>query len=243
MNDQIRSYNDPFFRTPLIAEKNPKYAMTAVGEAETARKLCRGFSNSAFYNLGDFPYLYFTAGVTEGINHFLTGQSTQVKKNEYKYVQTFNTVGLDPRESFFCSYPFSGTGRFEEMSDHPNTILDCSYMFSSHMKHSKTVEKNVSAVLFGVSKSHNLWDLRIGWMFSRNKILHFHKLQYDYGYISYLILPVMKLISQATPNYLYNKYKDEYSKIYQKFNLIEPDTNLFGINSSGERIPIHTLIK
>lgn len=230
---QVKSYNDNYFRSEI---KLPITLLdTQIENIQRARNLARKFSSSAFKNLDEFPYIYFTSGVTEAINFLVPRQETTVIEGEYRYVRAIETVSLKSSNMYYYSYPFSGSGNFfdlKEIESNKSVILDCSYIFASDMSNDKILPPNISYVMFGVSKSHNLHDLRLGWFFSKKRFLTLHTLQYEYGYASSLILPTLEKISLEKPNYLYNKYKSEFSELYLKNGLIEGNTNLFGLSSN-----------
>lgn len=239
---QVRSYNDNLFRYNLLVPE--QQSLDPIADLENARNLAREFSGKAFDNLSDFPYIYFTSGVTGALNYLLSKNLIQVRKHEYRYVFAFN-VTLSESPVAYYSYPFSLNGNFSDLSElchgKEKVLLDCSYMFASDMTNDKIIPKNVSQIMFGVSKSHNLFDVRIGWFFSKEKFITYHTLQYDYGYSSALYPRVMEEIIKYDPNHFYKVYKDRLSELYRENNLVEGNTNLFGTRSNGQRVMYYEL--
>jgi hypothetical protein len=235
----ILSYNDNLFRSDLIIPDNKSvYSKIDYVELEI---IARNFCSSAFDNLDEFSYLYFTAGVTESIDFLLSRGKFNIFPGEYRYARIHNTICDTPVENFYLSYPFSGNGKFLDIPTNRNVILDCSYIFASDMKCNKILPNNVDYVLFGVSKSHNLSDLRVGWFFSKKKIHSYHILQREYGYGGIMHKLVLENISKKRPNELYIRYRDEISNNYKKHNLVEGNTNLFAL-SETERIPYYKVM-
>lgn len=236
---QIKSYPDLLFRKNINISVTP--ATDPVELLETARTHARLLCKSAFDNLDDYPYVYFTSGITEAITFLLVRRPIFARPREYRYVFSHSNVTTTPSNVEYRSYPFSATGKFEEIPTDREVILDCAYMFASNMSNPKTLPPNVSNVLFGLSKSHNLADVRVGWVFSKTKFIGPHTLQYDYGYGSSVIANAVATALQYRPNELYLTHKDSLSELYSANNVIENDTNLFGVNSANERVPYYTL--
>jgi hypothetical protein len=240
---QIRSYEDTLFRDKIslnhtVLSTNDSISLMATAR-DNARKLCA----SAFSNLEEFPYLYFTSGITESIDFLLTQREFYARVNEYRYIFAHKTVS--PKNSGvaeYRSYPFSATGAFDDIPTTREVILDCAYMFASNMNHHvKKLPDNVSHVMFGLSKSHNLADLRIGWFFSKKQYLGFHTLQYLYGYASSIAASALSIAVEYSPNELYKRNSTILREKFINRNIIENDTNLFGISDTGEKIPYYAL--
>lgn len=237
-NNQIRSYFDNTFRL-----QNNLYTYGCWDKKDILRDLVYKFCLNAFSNIETFPYVYFTSGVTEAINFLVPKRKFFINKNEYRYLELFSSVTVDKTksESTFISYPFSGNGKFIEIPTDNPIVLDCSYIFASNLTHNKILPNNVEQVLFGLSKSHNLADYRIGWFFSKYKIPEFHILQYEHNYsINNANYEILNKVNSFECNYLYLKYKDRFSELYFKNKIIENDTNLFGLKSN-QRIPWYTI--
>jgi len=230
-NDQIKSYNDSTFR--LSGFSNAPYS--------EIRDVARSISKKAFNNIDEFPYLYFTAGITESLNFLIPKQPITILDGEYRYLKLFSNVTEKETDHRFLSYPFSGNGTFISIPEDKPTILDCSYIFASDMSNQKTIPTNVDKVLFGLSKSHNLSDYRIGWILSKEKISNYHILQYEFDYsVNVNLFNILKNVELHIPNFLYIRYKDKLSELFSKNNVTENNTNLFGIKDNV-RIPWYKL--
>jgi hypothetical protein len=238
---QIFSYPDSYFRQEISLPKMPPRESLSIKLAEEARTLARSISNSTFSNLDEYPFLYFTAGVSEAIDLLVPQQDTLIEKHEYRYLQAFSNVSETSGARLFKSYPFSGTGKFDPIENQLDTILDCSYIFASNMKCEKILPNNIKYVLYGLGKSHNLQDARIGWFFSKHMIRNRQILQYEYGYINSNIHTILRKVADHEPNFFYLKYRENFSSLYHKHNLYEQDVNLFATSKSGKRIPYYTL--
>jgi len=239
---QVKSYNDNTFRAGLAIPEIQ--SLDPIADLESARNNARRISESIFDNLSEFPYVYFTAGVTGALDYLLPRYKTQIRKYEYRYVSVFD-VTLNDSPVAYYSYPFSMNGNFGNLTElchgKDRVLLDCSYIFASDLSNEKIIPGNVTQIMFGISKSHNLFDARTGWFFSKEKLLTYHTLQYDYGYSCALYPLVMEKIVKYEPNYLYKKYKDKLSRLYIDNNLLEGNTNLFGTKPSGERVMYYEL--
>ena len=119
------------------------------------RDLAFNVSALAFNNATDFPYLYFTSGITDAINVIIPKKKTTILPLEYRYLNLFQTVTLKETDRTYMSYPFSGNGKFLTIPTDRDVILDCAYIFASNMSNAKVIPENVSKILFGLSKSHN----------------------------------------------------------------------------------------
>ena len=234
---QIRSYSDSEFRNLT------HYAEEFEWDSNTSliRDLAFNVSSQAFDNATDFPYLYFTSGITDAINVIIPKKKTTILPLEYRYLNLFQSVTLKESGRTYMSYPFSGNGKFLDIPTEQDVILDCAYIFASNMSNVKVIPSNVSKVLFGLSKSHNLPDYRIGWILSKEKIPEFHALQYEYNYaINGNIKEALTSVLMHQPNFLYNKYKQLFSEMYQSNGVTEGDTNLFGVKD-GIKVPWYIL--
>jgi|694.fasta_scaffold82802_2 hypothetical protein len=237
---QIRSYNDDFFRKKIkLLSRVPVYDDSLIKET---REKTFYFCSKVFKNLNEFPFIYYTAGVTEAINFLLMCQQTTSLKNDYRYVFSLPTVNTNSDiNTMYFSYPFAGDGKFKSIPENKKIILDCSYMFASNLNSVDFIPNNVEYVLFGISKSHNLYDLRSGWIFSRKKILPLHFCQYEFNYNGVIHSLIIDSIVDKDSNFLYKKYKTKFSKLYKDNNLVENDVNLFGVSSEGKKIPYYIL--
>lgn len=240
---QVRSYNDNTFREGLGISLIQEPSVDLNSAREKARNIC----SNIFRNLDEFPYIYFTDGVTGALNYLLSSSPFQVRHKEYRYVFSFPNVNIRDQSSAYFSYPYSATGKFDNLEElchgRERVVLDCSYLFASNLNCQDKVPNSVFEILFGVSKSHNLFDARVGWFFSRKKHIGFHTLQYDYGYASALSPIVLNNIYDKPINYLYSKYKDKFSELYSTNNLVENDTNLFALDSAGNRVMYYEINK
>lgn len=236
---QIRSYNDDLFRLSTCYESS----LTWDKDTSVIRDLAKNISRKAFDNVDDYQYVYFSSGVTDALNVLIPKKNINIYQNEYRYLNLFNnvTVTNEYNDIDYLSYPYAGNGKFLKIPTNKPLLLDCSYIFASNMSHDRIIPDNVHTVLFGLSKSHNLADYRIGWILSKNKIPEYHILQYEFNYAINGNIPViLNNVLNHDGNWLYKKYKDNISTLYSKNNVTEHDTNLFGIKN-GIKIPWYLL--
>ena len=238
-NSQIRSYDDNTFRyTTNLYNQEVDWNR----DVAKIRNLAYSISSTAFDNVNEFPYLYFTAGVTDALNIIIPKNPVTVIENEYRYLKLFNNVTTNETDTRFMSYPFSGNGKFLTIPEDKPLILDCSYIFASDMNNQKIIPSNVKQVLFGLSKSHNLPDYRIGWILSKERIKEFHLLQYEFKYtINGNVQSVLEKVKSYDSNFLYNKHRSYISTLYKQNGIEETNTNLFGIKNDI-KIPWYTLV-
>lgn len=238
-NLQIRSYPDDTFRTLLTypASLEPNNKKT---DFENYRSKARTLISQVFDNLNEFEYLYFTHGVTNALDLILPMHEVQADPTEYRYVFVHKTVTTAPKKFRYQSWPSSFSGKFEEIKKDQQVILDCSYLFASNMCHERRIPENVSYLLIGFSKGHNLSDVRVGCLFAKQRIVGIHALQYDYGYGDSIIGNVLQNIETKPFNYLYEKYDYQFRSLYNRYDLQVGDTNLFGIDK-GKKYPFYVL--
>lgn len=227
---QIKSYDDDTFRVTMGPPNTD--AM------ENARMYAREMAEEAFTNLDEFPYIYLTSGATEAIDWVLPMHRPQVLENDYRYARLY---GRSRPDLHYQSYPFAGTGKFMSVGTDLPVFLDCSYMFASHMQHTRVVPKNVAYIAFSLSKSHNVADYRIGWLMTRAPLRAQHLVQYDYGYGPGRHASVLSCASHYPPNHLYLINRKRLSDAYAERGLLETDTNLFALDQQGNRIPHYQL--
>lgn len=235
MAHQIRSYNDSTFRNIVSLNNN------IWGTKDKERNLAFKISKTAFLNIEDFQYVYFINGATEFINYIALNYSIQIKDNEYRYLNIFKNTSTNDGDIFYMSYPFAGNGKFIDIPRDKSVVLDCAYLFASNLMHENIIPKNVDYVIFSLSKSHNIPDERVAWVFSKIKIPCYHILQYDNNYgINKNVLSILQKIEKYPLNHLYLKYKEQLSDLYIRHNLEENSTNLFCMNKNN-RIPYYIL--
>lgn len=239
-NYPIKSYNDNLFRKNIVIPDLNYLTSGNDNEYRLAESMARKFCEGAFSNLEIFPYFYMTSGATEAIDCLLPMQEFNILPGEYRYSMIQSTFSTTTQPTMYFSYPFSGSGKFESIPDDKNIILDCAYIFSSNLNNIRMLPDNVESVIFSLSKSHNLSDLRIGWFFSKKKIAKYDILQCEYGYFNRLHIEAFKTIMEYRPNELYLRYKSEFSKKYIDNAMIENDVNLFAF-SKNKRIPYYLI--
>lgn len=243
---QIRSYSDDVFRidTP---PKDAMYDQDARDIADKCRWLARAISSSAFDNLDTFPYVYFTSGITGALDYLLPRKRFKAHEKEYRYVFSHNSVltsqSAKEADSEYLTYPRSFTGAFNPIvSSNREILLDCAYIFATHLKHhQRLIPEKVSEVMFSLSKSHNLYDYRIGWFFSKTRYSGIYDLQYTYAYLPHNILPILQHVNKFPANHLYDLNKETFSQKFKENGLTESDTNLFAFTNTGNRIPFYML--
>lgn len=234
--DYLRGYPDAMFRSGLAANLFPESP-----NFEEARTLARKLSGEAF-NLEEFPYIYFTSGASEALDFLLSKTQHQVLRGEYRYVFGHD-VTVEERDHALLSYPFSATGRFENLDkmEGKKLILDSTYMFASNMNCPKDLPSNVEQIIFSVGKSHNVADMGCGWFFSKTKFSTFHTRQYELNYGMAMHVKVLRNVAKYPANHLYKKYQEKFSAKYQEAGLTEVDTNLFALDDNGTRVYWQTL--
>lgn len=238
-NIQIKAYNNNTFRENLSYNINaPVFEPCTNIYLQTT---IRNQISSIIDNLDDFDYVYFTSGVTHALDILLQLQTVQADENEYRYVFAYPTVQRDIGEFKFVTYPSSYDGKFREIPKDKKTILDCTYLFSSNLKHNRIIPENVEFLLFGFGKSHNVADLRLGVIFSKTKLWGIHTLQHSYKYIDSIWLPFIKNAILHPINHLYLTTKDELTERYKEYGLIVNDTTLFAVTKNNQKIPYYVL--
>lgn len=237
---QIKSYPVHHFKQSLVVGGETPPLL------QVARHYARELGNKAFDNLNMLPYVYMTAGITEALDWILPRQNTVAHANDYRYVFGYKNVTtsdhVDKPKLRYVSYPFAHDGVFHTHCAEPESLfLDCAYLFASDMTHERLLPRNVEYVAFGLSKSHNLFDARIGCLFSKHPVYPQHILQYDYGYGSSLHRHVLSKVLGDEPNILYQQFKNQFSDLYRLNGLTEGNTNLFALDKDKNRIPWYTL--
>lgn len=244
---QIKSYNDNLFRKKITKNKienlgyNIDTPTNTVEMFSNFRKKIFDICNPYIDNLSDFEYVYFTNGITSGLDLLLQKHQTQADEKEWRYIFFHSTVTNDFRKYRYETFPSCYDGKFREISSSQKIILDCAYLFASNMIYNKFIPSNVEYLLLSFTKSHNLADLRAGVIFSKNKIDNLHVLQYDYGYGDLIYNDIFSVINDYNINLLYKKYDEDFRQLYDDYGLQVNDTNLFGVNELGQRYPYYVL--
>ncbi len=242
ISNQIHSYYDSLFRCPIDIGLDKLKTDDSVALMKHTESLARELCASAFDNLDEFPYFYTTSGITEALNYKLSSVQFTALSGEYRYAMSFPNFTRKSVDVTYFSYPFSGTGKFEAIPESKSVILDCAYMFASNMTNDKYLPNNVSDVMFSLSKSHNIADMRIGWIFSKEKFTPYQILQHEFGYLNKQHSIFIQRALEYAPNELYKRHKDAIDELYNKNKISVGDTNLFGIDQVGKRIPYYHLL-
>lgn len=251
VNPQIRSFESKIFLDRLTLPVNSIYGEPAVRSLALSRKKALDFFSRLYTNLDTLPYIYFTAGVTEGLSISLRGRTVGVLTSEYRFV--FALPGIEAASThspkvLLISSPHSGTGSHIDLyQDYyracGSIIIDASYLMASNLMHNRVLPPNVETVLFGVSKSHDLAAQRFGVMFTKKRLSGYHEMQYEYGYASALVPQILDAIAASPANKLHLDNADKITALYKEKGLQIGDTLLFALDPvSKRRVPWYTLV-
>ena len=199
-----------------------------------------------FKGLKDFKNVYITNGVTEFIQTTMVEHSIKpvLVENEYSayfaHAKTYirSGVKLDNKVDVI-SLPFCRTADIHpktcEILDKPSWV-DLAWAGNSGIKETFDLSK-AEYVTFSFSKCFGVQYHRIGICFSK-KPVETLDIEKGFDYVNVVGVELMKYImSQISPSYLYDKYKDIAHKICADNNL-QPTKSLWIGLKEGNRQPL-----
>lgn len=172
-------------------------------------------------NLDEFPYLYFTNGITEAMNYWMWSEERKIKmaKDDYQWVN-----GGEQGEVQYVSNPASYDGNYVDIPDHMPVVLDLAYVGSSSPRRIE-IPESVEKVFFSLSKTFGLRNYRIGYCWSRYPIARLELLQKSAKYYNYHSASLgEKIINRFNTEYVFSKLRSYQLSICDDLNLTPSDT-------------------
>jgi|TARA_R110000851_G_scaffold233885_1_gene386393 hypothetical protein len=114
-------------------------------------------------DLSSFSHLYFTNGITEGMNYWMWQETRAIKmaNDDYQWVS-----GTASGDVLYLSNPASYDGNFVDIPTDIPVVLDLAYIGSSTPRKIE-IPDNVERVFFSLSKTFGLRNYRIGYCWTR----------------------------------------------------------------------------
>lgn len=223
---------------------------------EKYRQWILSSKNNTVKGLDEFPYACFTNGTTEAFDKFYAKHSTRrfrffkgefvyhrlsCRNNGYDWAYIEDSK-LDKNDVVIISLPFSDTGNKHEQLDfilHNCTalgipvLLDCAYYGVCNNNEINLTHNCIKEVTFSLSKTFFSAYLRIGMRLTRDDdddpLFVTNKMGYVNKVSCYLGL---ELIKHYSPDYIYNKYREQQLEICSILDVEPSDCVLFGIGNS-----------
>ena len=212
--------------------------------------------NNEITGLEHFSHAAFSNGTTEGFDKFyMRNRNKRFRcfKGEYMYHRLvwrnhwsdwkyIEDDDLDVNDAVVVSLPFADTGnRHIDLDDLLTrcdalkipVLLDCAYFGTCYGQDIDLNHECISDVTFSLSKSFPVAHLRIGMRLTRvNDDDPLFVVNHS-AYINRLAAGVgLEFISTFTPDYIYNKYRDQQVKISEYLNVTPSSTVMFGIGGN-----------
>lgn len=207
---------------------------------------------SPMIDLSDFPYCYYTHGVTDAIHHWVLNNKSlwQYMEGEYEYAGMIGPKGtsvcdvpgqymnekthraglsakIDSNKPMYISIPSAADGnifypKVDTWRNNPPVILDCTYVSSTAIK-TIEVPKTTEQVFFSFSKGFGLIGSRLGLVYTKEPHPTLHKLK-EYENWNYSGVRTMQmLMNNFAVDSMYNRYKDMQLAICKEYNFTPSD--------------------
>jgi len=207
---------------------------------------------SPMIDLSDFPYCYYTHGVTDAIHHWVLNNKSpwQYMEGEYEYAGMIGPKGtsvcdvpgqymdknthraglpakIDADKPMYISIPSAADGNIfypevDTWKNSPPVILDCTYVSSTAIK-TIEVPKTTEQVFFSFSKGFGLIGSRLGLVYTKEPHPTLHKLK-EYENWNYGGVRTMQLLmNNFAVDSMHTKYKDKQLAICKEYDFTPSD--------------------
>jgi len=207
---------------------------------------------SPMIDLSDFPYCYYTHGVTDAIHHWVLNNKSpwQYMEGEYEYASMIGPKGtsvcdvpgqymdknthraglpakINPDKPMYISIPSAADGNIfypevDTWRNSPPVILDCTYVSSTAIK-TIEVPKTTEQVFFSFSKGFGLIGSRLGLVYTKEPHPTLHKLK-EYENWNYGGVRTMQLLmNNFAVDSMHTKYKDKQLAICKEYDFTPSD--------------------
>lgn len=213
---------------------------------------------NAVVGLDNFNDTVFSAGTSEAFNNFYLRNSTKTFRcfqGEYIYHQkVWESCNLDwkyldssnglteitANDAVVVSLPFADTGNthplYRQLLDECSkknvpVLVDCAFFGACADLDFDFSHPAVSEVVFSLSKTFPVSTLRIGARFSRYCIVDGLSIYNQTQYVNKLSAAVgLDLISKWSPDYTWQRYREQQVAFCSQLNLYPSSTVLFGLD-------------
>jgi len=207
---------------------------------------------SSMIDLSNFPYCYYTHGVTDAIHHWVLNNKSpwQYMEGEYEYAGMIGPKGtsvcdvpgqymdekthraglsadINSTKPMYISIPSSADGnifypRVDTWRNNPPVILDCTYISSTAIK-TIEVPKTTEQVFFSFSKGFGLIGSRLGLVYTKEPHPTLHRLK-EYENWNYSGVRTMQLLmNNFAVDSMHTKYKEKQFDICKEYDFMPSD--------------------
>ncbi len=195
---------------------------------------------SPVIDLTEFSYMYPVNGITEGLNYLSLenkGRKIQLTPGDYewlKYIHRPNVVDSGG-DILYISNPSAIDGMIYSKSEwkkiinnHNEIAVDLAYIGSTKNKQIE-LNENVKYVFVGLSKMLGVSNLRIGFIFQRNRSISLHALTHQNFYFNpNSLLVTLDLLDNFELGYIHKKYNKVQKELCRKHDLKQSDVVYMG---------------
>ena len=207
---------------------------------------------SSMIDLSNFPYCYYTHGVTDAIHHWVLNNKSpwQYMEGEYEYAGMIGPKGtsvcdvpgqymdekthraglsadINSTKPMYISIPSAADGnifypKVDTWRNNPPVILDCTYISSTAIK-TIEVPKTTEQVFFSFSKGFGLIGSRLGLVYTKEPHPTLHRLK-EYENWNYSGVRTMQLLmNNFAVDSMHTKYKEKQFDICKEYNFTPSD--------------------
>jgi hypothetical protein len=195
---------------------------------------------SPVIDLSEFSHMYPVNGITEGLNYLSMENKTkkiQLTPGDYewlKYVHRPNVVDKEG-DILYISNPsaidgmiYNDTEWKKIIDSHKEIALDVAYIGSTKNKQIE-LNENVKYVFVGLSKMLGVSNLRIGFIFQKNRSISLQALTHQNFYFNpNSLLATLDLLDNFELGYIHKKYNKSQKQICDEYNLKQSDVVYMG---------------
>ena len=180
---------------------------------------------SSMIDLSDFPYCYYTHGVTDAIHHWVLTEDRkwQLPEGEYEYANMIGGKGTKVLDQpLYLSNPAAADGNIIYSHTQSPVILDCTYVSSTAIK-TINVPERTEQVFFSFSKGFGLIGQRLGLVYTKEPHPTLHRLK-EYENWNYGGARTMQLImNNFSVDSMYNKYRKKQLDVCKEYEFTPSD--------------------
>jgi hypothetical protein len=231
-------------RLPAVIESVKKHYSYESADLKYLEDVFRKWY-SPLIDLDQFSYMYFlNNGITQGLEYMsihYRNKDVKMQLGDYFWLKTIGVAKEvsqpEPCEISYASVPSARNGSITVPSwDSKIHILDGAYIGTTPIK--TTVPNNTEIVLLGFSKNLGIPELRLGLMFSKNKIPTLEGIQKVFSYVGTMSFrTVAKVCEEISILDLATLLKDvqvKYCSAFPEYRLIPSDSAILALTENDK---------
>lgn len=195
-------------------------------------------------DLSPFEHLYFTNGITDGLNAlslgwFNSNLNCTVIDGDYQWLSLVNSRNRAPKNDIlYISHPSAIDGNnitnegLEILSaGYKSVVLDCAYAGAGKYPLEPLRNNKITNVFLGASKPLGLYQERVGFVFRKTPMLGLEELKKNEYYNGSAVGSLVNLLARYKNDWMCNRYMDQQWVKCQELGLTASDVVYFATSS------------